>query len=319
MEYGVLVAVSGGADSVALAKALAEIKKNGAIDGAGSLVVAHFNHRLRGVDSDGDADFVSQLAAELNLDFRGGAAESTAAASSENELREQRYEFLVATAKQTSCRYIATAHHRDDQVETVLFRLFRGTGVGGLGGIPRSRVVEDSLTIVRPMLDVEKADIESALEAWSQSWRSDTTNFESKYNRNFIRNEVLPEVRKRFGSVDTSILRLARQASDQQDYFRDKAAMLFQAVSEEGNEIAIDCNGLRDESPVLLREMFAEVFRRNAWPVSQLGYRELNRLALLVGSDNDEPRFQLPGAISCWKTSGRIYLEMATQVRENAG
>ena len=158
------------------------------------MVVAHFNHRLRGADSDGDSQFVSKLSEELGLEFYGGAADVDDGAVSENDFRHQRYNFLFRVARQTNCRYVVTAHHRDDQVETVLFRLFRGTGVGGLGGIPVARVVDESLTIMRPMLNVTKREIESALEAWNQPWRSDVSNSTSQYARNFIRNEVLPKL-----------------------------------------------------------------------------------------------------------------------------
>lgn len=308
VEYNVLVAVSGGADSVALLKALAEIKKANETDASGLLIVAHFNHQLRGADSDGDADFVRQLAASLELEFRSGSAEHDSAASSENDLREQRYKFLVEAARKSNCRYIATAHHRDDQVETVLFRLFRGTGVGGLGGIPTARVVDESLTIIRPMLNVSKCEIESALGEWNQTWRIDVSNTASQYTRNFIRNEILPNVRERFGSIDESVVRLSQQASEQQEFVLDQALALFDAVSQDGENLLIDCGKLQGQSPVLLRELFIEVFRRQSWPVSQLGFRELNRLACLVGSENDEPRFQLPGAISCQKDDGVVRL-----------
>lgn len=308
LGFNVLVAVSGGADSVALLKALDEIKKNSGFDSSGLLIVASFNHRLRGEESDGDSEFVRLLAEKMEHPFHAGAAELGNATSSENDLRDQRYDFLLGVARETNCRYIVTAHHRDDQVETVLFRLFRGTGVGGLGGIPQTRVVDDSLTIMRPMLNVSKHEIESALQGWSQSWRNDASNSASDYTRNFIRNEVLPKVRERFDSVDESVARLSQQASQQQEFIRDQALKLVDAVSNDGCCVVIDCDKLRGHSPVLLRELFIEIFRRRSWPISQLGYRELDRLACLVGSEIDEPRFQLPGAINCQKDGGVIRL-----------
>lgn len=299
--FNVLVAVSGGADSVALLRALVEIRQLATNHDSGSLIVAHYNHQLRGVESDRDAEFVSQLAAALDLSFFGTSAPPSVEASSENDFREERYEFLFDVARQTNSRYIVTAHHRDDQVETVLFRLFRGTGVAGLGGIPASRVVDESLTIVRPMLGVCKEEIEAALESWQQKWRDDSSNSESNYTRNFIRNDVLPDLRKRFDSVDESISRLALQAVEQQAFLHDQAVRLFDAVSEVDELTIVDCQKLKDQSPVLLRELFIEIFRRKSWPTSQLGFGELNRLAQLVASEIDEPRFQLPGAVSCEK------------------
>ena len=310
LGFNVLVASSGGADSVALLKALAEIRKTSGSDASGLLIVANFNHRLRGEESDGDSEFVRDLAGELELEFHAGVAESAAEnpSSSENDLRDQRYDFLQNVARKRNCRYIVTAHHRDDQVETVLFRLFRGTGVGGLGGIPSARVVDESLTIMRPMLHVSKHEIESALREWNQSWRSDASNAASKYTRNFIRNELLPKIRERFESADDSILRLSQQAAEQAMFLKQSVAHLFGAVTFDGATVIVHCAKLCDESPVLLRELFAELFRQQSWPISQLGYRELDRLAQLVAEDLDEPRFQLPGAINCEKRAGEIRL-----------
>ena len=306
--FNVLVAVSGGADSVALLRALDEIKKERCPDSSGLLIVAHFNHRLRGDESDADAEFVKQLAAELQLEFHSQSADTSDSIKSENTLRDQRYDFLVRVARETNCRYIVTAHHRDDQVETVLFRMFRSTGVGGLGGIPTARVVDESLTVMRPMLNVSKAEIESALKLWDQPWRHDTSNFESQYTRNFIRNEVLPKIRERFDSVDESVARLSKQAAEQQEFIRDRASDLFDAVSLDGTGIKIDCVKLDGQSRVLLRELFAELFRRQSWSVSQFGFREFDRLAKLVSKAADEPRFQLPGGVDCEKRSGEILL-----------
>ena len=307
-QFNVLVAVSGGADSVALLRALDTIKKERCPDSESLLVVAHFNHQLRGVESDEDAEFVKRLAFQLQLKFHEQSADTSDSTKSENALRDQRYEFLVSVARETNCRYIVTAHHRDDQVETVLFRMFRSTGVGGLGGIPAVRVVDESLTIMRPMLNVSKAEIESALATWNQPWRRDTTNAQSQYTRNFIRNEVLPKIRERFDSVDESVARLSKQAAQQQEFLRDRAIDLMGAVSMDGTGVTIDCEKLDGQSPVLLRELFAELFRRQSWPVSQLGFRELDRLAKLVSKAADEPRFQLPGLVDCEKRSGEIHL-----------
>ncbi|QEG23681.1 tRNA(Ile)-lysidine synthase [Mariniblastus fucicola] len=307
LQFNVLVAVSGGADSVALLRALHAIGLANA-PSPGSLVVAHFNHGLRGAESDGDADFVRQLTDQLGLKFCCGHADPDCGASGESELRNQRYEFLVRTARKTNCRYIATAHHRDDQVETVLFRLFRGTGVRGLAGIPPFRVVDESLTIVRPMLEVSRDELEQALRSWNQPWRTDATNQNSEYSRNFIRNDVFPMLRERFGSVDDSVVRLANQAAEQHAFLVDQTLGLFKAVTLHADSAEIDCQQLERCPAVLLRELFMQIFRHQSWPISQLGFRELDRLAQLVLDQSNVPLFQLPGAIGCEKVDGTIRL-----------
>jgi hypothetical protein len=106
-------------------------------------------------------------------------------------------------------------------------------------------------------------------------------------------------LRERFASADDSVVRLSKQAAEQQEFLREQTLPLFQFVSEHAHGVTIECKGLRDISPVLLRELFIEVFRRNSWPVSQLGFRELDLLAGVVINDSDVPRFQLPGMIDC--------------------
>src|SRR5262245_53440501 len=131
-----LVAVSGGADSVALLRALLEIRTSG----DGRLIVAHYNHRLRGAESDADQAFVESLASQLGLEMITGSAPTLLQAdTAEATLRELRYSFLAQAANRAGARYIVTAHTADDQVETVLHNVLRGTGLAGLAGIPRVR------------------------------------------------------------------------------------------------------------------------------------------------------------------------------------
>lgn len=308
-EFGVVVAVSGGADSVALLKALAEIKKQSTSNSgeAGRLVVAHFNHQMRGRESDMDAEFVVQLAnqMELNCVVESAAERNT---ESENDLRNERYQFLVGVARKTNSRYIVTAHHRDDQIETVLFRLFRGTGLKGICGIPARRVMDETISIVRPMLNVEKKLIEKSLNSWNQPWREDASNAFSRYTRNFLRNEILPMLRDRFPDVDGSIARLSKQAGQQAIFLAEEAAKLMEYVNEDGGAMVFDCQSLSEHSPVLLRELFVDVFRQQLWSTSQLGYDELDHLTTLVIGDADEPRFQLPGGINCERIAGKLRL-----------
>jgi len=293
----VVVAVSGGADSVALLRALVEIRKEDELSG-GSLIVAHFNHQLRGVDSDQDATLVQELAESFELPFHLGNAGSNDTSGSENDFRQQRYAFLTDVARSTNSRYIATAHHRNDVVETVLFRLFRGTGLLGLCGIPETRVVDESLTIVRPMLAVDKSLIESSLQAWGQRWREDVTNQGSDFSRNFIRNEVIPLVEGRFPNVDQSIARLARQSIQQQSFLRELAEPLLESVDEQQDALEFDCSALQNHSPVLIRELLVMVFRRKRWPVSELGFQELDQLAAMIVNESESKRTQIPGGIN---------------------
>ncbi len=336
-QYNVLVAVSGGRDSVALLRTLVAIGQSmeeqpgNSVEAVSSvesahasrLVVAHFNHQLRGKDSERDQEFVQRLAEEMQLECHVGSATvsnegNVSSSSSENMLRDQRYNFLVDIARKTHCRYIATAHHAGDQAETVLFRIVRGTGVSGLAGIPPTRLVDDSLTIVRPMLYVDPAQIDAAMRQWNQPFRTDVSNASSAYSRNFLRNEVLPMLRQRFGEqVDSNINRLARQAGENQSFISSVVAELLpQAIERQSpNRTVLNCDHLVGAAPVVLRELFAEIFRNQNWPMEAIGFRELDRLAEIATSGSDVAKFQLPGGVNCFLQSGFVYLERESSRR----
>lgn len=302
--YGVVVAVSGGADSVALLRALASVSES-----AGKVLsVAHFHHGVRGAEADADAEFVRELALQLEVPFYGGRADNDSSSTSENALRDQRYAFLIDVARKTNSRYIATAHHRDDQVETLLFRLCRGTGLRGLCGIPRSRVVEESISLIRPLLDVPRSLIVEALQQLQQPWRKDASNDESDYARNYLRNEVLPRLRERFPQVNDSMVRLSRQAAEQQAFLVRLAEPLLASVNESENEIVFDCEALKNVSPVLLRELIMLAFRRNDWPTAEIGFRELNELSRFIGNAMEVKRKQFVGGIDCQSDGRKLRL-----------
>jgi len=196
-DVTVLVAVSGGADSVALARGLCQLRA----PGEGRLVLAHFNHRLRGAESDADEQFVEELARELGVKFITESApppplplspSPPLASPSEASLRDLRYEFLRHAANESGARYVATAHTADDQVETILLNIVRGTGLAGLAGIPRVRAFTQAATIVRPLLDVTRAEVLDYLQWLGAAFREDATNSSLHYTRNRVRHELLP-------------------------------------------------------------------------------------------------------------------------------
>ena len=188
----VAVAVSGGADSVALLRLLLELRAELGI----VLVVAHFNHRLRGADSEADERFVADLARELELPFFAGRADVREQAASrklslEHAARELRYEWLTDLAQQERLDVVATAHNSDDQAETVLMKFLRGAGSRGLAGI-HPILTRDGIRIIRPLLETPRAEIEDYLRKLDQPWREDHTNSDTQFTRNRIRHELLP-------------------------------------------------------------------------------------------------------------------------------
>ncbi len=187
----VLVGVSGGRDSVALLRALVELAPRN----RWRLRVAHFDHRLRS-DSAQDAEFVAELAAELGLRITTGTWGEPQ--PGEDAARRARHAFLIDCAREHDCEVIALAHQLEDQIETVLMRLGRGTGPRGLAGIPWRRT--GPVDVVRPLLDCRRADLTAYLRSLEQAWREDPTNQDDTRTRNRVRRDMLPVLEQTFGA-----------------------------------------------------------------------------------------------------------------------
>lgn len=210
----VLAAVSGGADSVALAWLLAELAGHGALMLAG---IGHLNHQLRGKAADADEAFVAALAARLRVSFRSSRADVAALAEERGEsieaaARRARYAWLTEAAADLGATHIATGHTLDDQAETVLLRLLRGAGSRGLSGIRATRG-----TLIRPLLDCRRDDVRGYLAARGETFREDASNADISIPRNRLRHELLPVIaRIAPGGVD-ALARTASLAADDED------------------------------------------------------------------------------------------------------
>jgi len=202
----VLVAASGGADSTALALVLKDL--------GCEIALAHVHHGIRGKAADADARFVAALASKLGAPIYLGRFDVPAEArrtgeSLEMAARRVRRDFLLATAKLEKIRFVATGHTADDQAETVLMRIARGTSVTGLAGIPYVSK-QDGATFVRPLRDATRAQVVAFLKGRKQGWREDQSNADAFALRNRVRREILPLLEKRLNpGVRQALLRLA--------------------------------------------------------------------------------------------------------------
>lgn len=192
----ILAACSGGPDSVALVHLLAGLRQEYGF----SLAAAHVNHLLRGAESDADAVFVADFCGRLGLPLYQGSVDvrafmSETGRSLEDAARVLRYRFLRETARGLGGAKIATGHHRDDQAETVLLNLFRGAGGAGLAGIHPA-----ANGVIRPLLSVSRAGIEAYCRDNKLGFRTDSTNLETDYQRNYLRRELMPVLARRFNA-----------------------------------------------------------------------------------------------------------------------
>ena len=218
-DLSLVIAVSGGPDSVALLRALAALKNCGG--GPGRIIVGHFNHHLR-PQADDDAGFVAALAKRLNLPFELGEAHVATLAAGRGDgieaaARDARYAFFRQVAEINGARYVVTGHTADDQVETVLFNVLRGTGLAGLAGVPRVRQLGPAVTLIRPLLAVRRCEVVAYLQEIEQDFCVDPSNASAEFTRNRLRQELLPQLRREFNpDIDGAIGRLAQLAGDAQ-------------------------------------------------------------------------------------------------------
>lgn len=304
-ERHMLVAVSGGLDSAVLMGLLAEIRDEMSLE----VVVGHFDHQWR-PESEQDAIFVMEEAARYGFSCHLGRPEHPPTDTERNEAtaREQRYEFLLETALKQNCSVILTAHTADDQVETVLHNMLRGTGLAGLSGMKPVRSLHPEVRLVRPFLEVSRAELETFATQNKVPFREDSTNQSLDYTRNQIRHEVLTWLESRgFESTRESILRLSRQADDIQESFVWVVGEVLDRalVSASAESVELSKEMLEPLPRHLLRELFVELWRRQGWPRQQMGFSEWERLADLVKGPD---RFHLPGRIDCHHKRGKILL-----------
>lgn len=212
LEQGMHVCVcfSGGVDSTVLLRILLSLREELEL----RLSACHFHHGIRGEDADRDEAFCASICRELGIPFFQGGADVPALArktgkSLEEAARDARYAWFFSLGEKEGIDRFATAHHKNDQAETVLFRLLRGTTVAGLQGIPAKRG-----DVIRPLLALSREEIEAYAREYDLSYCTDETNFSEKYTRNYIRRTVLPTMEKVNPAVTEAIWRLSRYASE---------------------------------------------------------------------------------------------------------
>jgi len=257
-QYCLLVAVSGGPDSVCLLHILVKLREELGI----GLHIAHLNHQLRGVEADADAQYVSDLAHRLDIpatieqrDVK--AYQTQQRISLEEAAREVRYTFLAQVARSIGANRVAVGHTADDHIETILMHLVRGTGTKGLQGLQPSSLWQpsgSSLTIVRPLLPVSRWETADYCNNHQLMPRIDTSNLSLSPLRNRIRHQLLPLLESYNPQVAEALLRTSRIVSDDLAFLDNETDRLWNKVSQkQENTITLDKEGLLELPSALKR------------------------------------------------------------------
>ncbi len=328
-DVNVLLAVSGGADSVALLRAICAIAANetsagqtstdggpGSVPKQPRIFVAHLNHGLRGEESDADEAFVVELCQQLNVACEVGRSNVAQQAAEQGDgieaaARAARYVFFEETAKRVGARYVVTAHTADDQAETILHRIVRGTGVAGLAGIAKHRELCDGVALARPLLKLRRADVLSYLTELDQPFREDTSNLDNRFARNRIRHELLPQLEADYNpSAVEAILRLGRLAGEAQQVIDVEVDRLSESLVLEQTpttvrlRLAALSTAKGGVSDFLVRELLLSLWRKQQWPLQQMTLAHWEQLAEMIRGKAAPAAVSLPGGIAAKKEVG---------------
>ena len=293
-----LVAVSGGPDSMALLRvALLTIQEQG-----GDLVCGHVDHQLR-PESGTDSEWVQQQCADLGVRCLVEKVELPAQdgqrTAIEEQARQARYAALTRMARSVGATAVLTGHTADDNAETVLHHLFRGTGLRGLSGIPEVRSLGEGLVLWRPLLSIRREAIVACLHELHQSSLTDSSNSSSAFTRNRVRSELLPWLERELNlrSVE-ALVRLAEQAAEQQSWIEEEAELLLAAalIQPVTEVVRLHRSLLATAHPVLARECFVRLWVSQNWPRQAMTAEHWHRL-VEVCPDHGPPAVQMPGGI----------------------
>ncbi len=298
-----VVGVSGGADSVALLAILRELR-NSQSPPLGELVVAHCNYRMRGDESDGDAEFVRRYAEKFGLRceiWQAGQLVKPGGEGWESYFRQLRYDFFEKLANEAGARYVVVGHTRDDQAETVLFRILRGTSLSGLSGIPVIRRLNDRLSLVRPLLGVGRDELRHYLAERGLEFRVDSSNQSPAFTRNRIRNDLIPLLERQFNpELKQRLVELASQSYAAQQFIDSAASQAFETACqiESSDQAVISRNRIARISLVVVRQMLVLLWQRKNWPLNDMTYQRWLELAEFVIVDRNNPPANIPETIN---------------------
>ena len=320
----IVAAVSGGADSACLLRVLKSL--SGPMDF--TLEALHVNHGLRGAEADRDEEFTRRLCGELSVPFQAVRADVRACGkewglSEEEAGRKVRYGALRKLAAERRAEreaslgpdappcVIATAHHRDDSAETVLHNLFRGSGLKGLGGI---RPVSGE--IIRPLIQTSRSEIETWMEENGFPWCEDSTNGDTDYTRNRIRNQILPLAAGVNSQAAANIVRAGSFIAQADEYLETQAADLCaRHCFRDGESVGIPPWAISGEPPILRAYAIRHMLRLAGCPLRDVGAVHLEAAVSLLGGQAGK-RTEFPGGYGAWNGYEAFFVGPKPEIKE---
>jgi tRNA(Ile)-lysidine synthase len=306
------VAVSGGADSVALLHILVRL----AGPRRWALEVLHFDHGLRGEESDGDRRFVEEMAARLGLPCHVEGANVRVAAMGANleqTARQMRYRFFKEVRERRGLDVVATGHTASDQAETVLMRVLRGAAAESLAGI---RPVNDGW-IVRPLIEATRENVRGWLRAEGLEWREDSSNIDSCYDRNRMRHELLPLLRREWNpAVEEALARMATAFARDEEYWETQVEAVWAAAAARSRfGVVVDLQALGEAHAALQVRVWKRACAEAAGAAPRIEGEHLEALLKLARQRAGAGKLSLPG-VRVWRSFHQVLIHPADRTFE---
>ena len=308
----IIVAVSGGPDSICLMDILACLSKE--MDT--TLVIAHYGHGLRPEEDAYETDMVREYARSLNVPFETERASGLGLVSSslEEKARELRYDFLERIRIKYNAHKIAMGHNLNDQAETVLMRLLRGSGMTGLSGIPP---VRDN-TVIRPLIETGRQDIINYLKSGNLKYATDSSNKDNRFLRNKIRMELLPEMIKYQPGLIEILGKLARNLRDENSFFESLAEKWVdeRLEQDEKGDSFLYIHSLKDLPNAFIRRIIRSVIRRHHKTLYAVRWDHVQNIIDLISNARPNISINLPEGLVIRKEYNRLIFTSETACTE---
>ena len=305
----VLIAVSGGQDSMFLLQAMNYLKTKLKLK---KLVVCNLDHGIRGKESAEDSLFVKTRAEDLNLGFIHKKIDLSKKRSKdlsmEEAARKERYEFFNEAALSAGANVAATGHTLDDQAETILMRIIKGASLKGIVGISPVRE-ERGIRIIRPLFELEKGEIEKYLDERGLEYRIDSTNKEPLYFRNVVRKEILPFLEKYNPRLKRVLCSLAEHLREDFEFIRESKEALRHKPREADGVLEIKLKDLITQPKALQKEVLRDALDKIGGEVKRLNFRHWKEAEQLIARKRKGSSLDLPGDIRITRTAASILFQ----------
>jgi tRNA(Ile)-lysidine synthase len=314
-----VVAVSGGSDSVGLLRVLGELKETLGL----VLSVAHLDHGVRGEAARADARFVAELAESMDLEVDLARWQPGRPGHFEADARRARYGWLTQVARARGAGVVAVGHTRDDQAETILHRILRGTGPRGLSGMAARRLLakDPRLILMRPLLQVSRREIREFLASIKQRFREDETNAALKGTRSRIRHDLLPKLSAEFNpAVSGALVRLGELSGSLARVVEREALVEARSatVTASDDTVVLKRGHVQSASRLMRVEILRCVWRRAGWPEASMSAQRWRRLAAWVGKKEQIERRVIGAGVEVWSDDLFVVLRRSPAAQETS-